>query len=59
MSAILTIVVIKFLNVIYDKQIRAIVECHNTNWAELELGKIILFSHTTKVNFVYATKVVV
>ena len=28
MSAILTIVVIKFLNVIYDKQIRANLECH-------------------------------
>jgi hypothetical protein len=32
MSAILTIVVITFLNVIYDKQIRANLECHSTNW---------------------------
>ena len=38
------------LNVIYDKQTGASLECQSTAWIALELGNIIIFTHTSKVN---------
>jgi len=52
MSAIQTIIIIMYLDIIYYKQTGDTLQCHSTNWTKLDMGETILFQHTTKVNFI-------